>query len=157
MIFQSSPNLAAGCHKLGIPACLSVLHSVNPHPTLRLGATEQIDQILDWYLVSILTQPCGWVPLPSATRPSTGETVSILTQPCGWVPRRCSILSNAPQNGFNPHPTLRLGATIIPTAERSSTLQVSILTQPRGWLPRTCTAIRPRRQTAFIPPQPCAR
>ena len=57
-VFQSSPNLSAGCSVLSHP-CL-VCRCFNPHPAERLGASaEGVVTIGD--PVSILIQPRGWV------------------------------------------------------------------------------------------------
>ena len=84
--FKSHPNLQAGCSACTV-RLLPAFSCFNPHPTCWMGAapggTEWGGMLL---LVSIFTQPIGWVQL------SQHEQVAIC-------------------RGFNPHPTERLDAT----------------------------------------------
>src|SRR6185437_9429294 len=90
--------------------------------------------------VSILTQPEGWVQpshkgempcmlsrFQSSPNPKAGCNlmhlpegdvpfeVSILTQPEGWVQPQRRFPHVHRREGFNPHPTRRLGATLLNT------------------------------------------
>ena len=83
--FQSSPNPKAGCNRPSARET-SYHEGFNPRPTRRLGATKISPNLLISYVVSILTQPEGWVQL--------------------LLP-----VMNVITIRFNPHPTRRLGAT----------------------------------------------
>ena len=106
-LFQSSPNLSVGCSR---------------------GSG---------IVVSILTQPLGWVQrgssigsfqsspnLSAGCSRGSGIVVSILTQPIGWVKRAVAPPS------FQSSPNLSVGCS------RGSGIVVSILTQPLGWAQR---------------------
>ena len=114
--FQSSPNLLVGCSAI---TCVSF----NPRPTSRLGAVPH-----RW-------RNC-WRRLPAS--------VSILTQPLGWVHR----YTGGSIAGFNPHPTLgwvqravahspfQSSPNLSVGCSRGSGIVVSILTQPLGRVQR---------------------
>ena len=65
-------------------------------------------------VVSILTQPEGWVPFVVPCGLVSLAVVSILTQPEGWVPFLLLALTVSALGCFNPHPTRRLGAICLP-------------------------------------------
>src|SRR5207302_515283 len=120
------------------------------------------------------TPPCGRVQ-PWHVRPDGyAQDVSILTPPCGRVQRATSAIS-IPSTRFNPHPTLRQGATLSttaqtcavhcfnphPTLRQGATLNkskpfvknsiVSILTPPCGRVQLQCDEVRERFQNCFNP------
>src|SRR5258708_27946758 len=85
-MFQSSPNLAAGCHN-ELQAVSNVIELFQSSPNLAAGCHFCRYTCDTWpFAVSILTQPCGWVPPSGSPASSSDLRVSILTQPCGWVP-----------------------------------------------------------------------
>ena len=88
----------------------------NPHPTRRLGAIRYPGHRRVVRMVSILTQPEGWVPY--GQRYCTGHATP----------------------SFNPHPTRRLGA-INSQSTAAGPVRVSILTQPEGWVPSDLTRL----------------
>ena len=121
-VFQSSPNLLAGCS----------------------GGSGIV--------VSILAQPLGWVQRYTGGRIAGAPApVSILTQPFGWaqpvvtwflVPPKFQSSSNLWVGcraisliSFNPQPNLSAGCIATPVAESLGChLLFSILTQPLGWV-----------------------
>ena len=126
-------------------------------------------------IVSILTQPEGWVPSTPQIPTTLTKMVSILTQPEGWVPLSCIQVVYTGQGGFNPHPTRRLGAIFSVVVvgsgspfkafqsspnpkvgcheplvqHRESGTGVSILTQPEGWVPSKRNANKHLAQLLF--------
>ena len=100
-LFQSSPNLSAGCSAI---TCVSF----NPHLTSRLGASK-----LTWFQSS--PNLSGWVQLSDTSWCDVSWAVSILTQPLGRVHRYTGgrVAWAGAWSGFNPHPTYRLGAAFL--------------------------------------------
>ena len=115
--FNPHPTRRLGAYHMG-PVCHLLLACFNPHPTRRLGAIGGFDSAFVARLdrVSILTQPEGWVPYLQ---------FDIETPACIMC------------NGFNPHPTRRLGAICVLWRReiKVRAASVSILTQPEGWVP----------------------
>ena len=146
LLFQSSPNLSAGCsHSMVAGICTG---SFNPHPAERLGVSaEGVVTIGDLVTVSILTQPLR---LGEDRQISRLVVVSILTQPIGWMQHICYHLIY--HIGFNPHLTSWLGAVRLlePLWRFRSCFNphqplgwlgpgpVSILTQPIGSVQHSC-------------------
>src|SRR5260221_11084465 len=93
----------------------------NPHPTLRLGATLAARRCNHLLVVSILTQPCGWVPRSSIRRLRSTHSVfnphpTLRVGATGFWPDRSLY-----EKFLNPHPTFGLGATIPIVARRIHT------------------------------------
>src|SRR5260221_384558 len=99
---------------------------------------------------------------------------STLPQPPGWVPPPHHLPQWCRPSGFNPHPTSRLGATMLAATRRISAMcfnphptsrlgatpldcactryeRVSTLTQPDGWVPRQLDAISRQYPKSFNP------
>ena len=85
-------------------------------------------------MVSILTQPLGWV------QPLLGDAwlvdidVSILTQPLGWVQRHSNICDIGRHLLFQSSPNLSAGCSEWVWVIEGREKVVSILTQPLGWV-----------------------
>ena len=88
-------------------------------------------------LVSILTQPEGWVPYESVMALAIRASVSILTQPEGWVPCHQQLEIGFAQ-AFQSSPNPKVGCHQVKTKIAKRGHAVSILTQPEGWVPYTC-------------------
>ena len=91
-LFQSSPNPQTGCDDN---------HRRRARPARA---------------VSILTQSSDWVRPAIAASDAEAFEVSILTQSSDWVRRRRQPSVRRGYGCFNPHPILRLGATISASA-----------------------------------------
>ena len=155
--FQSSPGLAAGCFVLQ-PSCLQHPPNVSilTRPCGRVLQQSRAPALRGGN-VSILTRPCGRVLRGYFVQYQRQPGVSILTRPCGRVLRARSMTSglrsgqfqSSPglaagcfstrgeaellrQRGFNPHPALRPGASVLHAAVWAVAEKVSILTRPCG-------------------------
>ena len=153
LTFQSSPNLLAG--RSIIRVLLMRAHvGFNPHPTYRLGAATGTvammqskfqsspnlsggcsEPHMSWHyrpVVSILTQPLGWVQAggkPSCDNPLTFQSSLNLSDGCSPG----STMAARWLGRFNPHPTSWLGVASR-TGYFGVCYPVSILTQPLGWV-----------------------
>ena len=101
-LFQSSPSLLAGCSWMVLPLLDLVSILTQPYwMCAASGGTEWSRMLL---LVSILTQPIGWVQ-PNLSPNYEGR----LFQSSPNLPAGCRVWSYP---NFNPHPTYSLGATV---------------------------------------------
>ena len=134
-MFQSSPDPEAGCNTI-IHTLEFDEKGFNPHPTRRPGAThasrvtgkgERGFNPHPTRRPGATVQPSGFcfvtIGFQSSPDPEAGcnqdatcrvpleYQVSILTRPGGRVQPQTVIDFSNPNNGFNPHPTRRPGAT----------------------------------------------
>jgi hypothetical protein len=86
----------------------------NPHPPVGAGATYPNRCLAPLTVVSILTRPWGRVQLEAMQiETQIQQLVSILTRPWGRVQRTGRFPSSQASSGFNPHPPVGAGATIV--------------------------------------------
>ena len=126
-----------GAIRVGQSGDLAVA-SFNPHPTRRLGAISNSDlEHACIHLVSILTQPEGWVPSLKPQLAYNGLTVGFNPHP---TRRLGAILEYDPATGrlfflFQSSPNPKVGCHARRCLPRAVYSGWSILTQPEGWVP----------------------
>ena len=151
-LFQSSPNLSAGCNQRADPH--TVIHrSFNPHPTSRLGVASRTGRLLG-LLSGFNPHPTSWLGasweselagrylawFQSSPNREAGCSLDYSANSCCKFQSspnllvRCSLIfPRIMKVGFfNSHPTSGLGA--MSPSFQLLLVDVSILTQLLGWV-----------------------